>query len=94
MPCRGVYHDRVPKTQRVNISLDEERAAKLSRLAARVHVAEGTLARSLLSSAIDEADPDAGNVVTLLDGIPGALERAQLGQAQADRGDTISLSEL
>lgn len=84
----------MPETQRVNITLDEERAAKLSRLAARVHVAEGTLARSLLSSAIDGADPDAGNVVALLDGIPGALERAQLGQAQADRGDTISLAEL
>jgi hypothetical protein len=42
---------------------------KLARLAARVHVNEGTLARSLLSSALDDADPDPANVVALLDGI-------------------------
>ena len=40
-------------TQRLNITLDGEHASKLARLAARVHVNEGTLARSLLSSAID-----------------------------------------
>jgi hypothetical protein len=34
-------------SQRLNITLDEERANKLARLAARVHVNEGTLARSL-----------------------------------------------
>lgn len=79
---------------RLNITLDDERAAKLSSLAARVHVPEGTLARSLLSSAIDEADPDPDNVVAVLDGIVGARERAELGRAQAAEGDTISLDEL
>jgi len=34
------------------------------------------------------------NVVELLDGIPGAHERAQLGLTQAKSGDTISLEEL
>jgi hypothetical protein len=82
----------MPDSHRVNITLDEQRAAKLSRLAARVHVTEGTPARSLLSSAIDDADPD--NVVALLDAIPGALERAELGAHQAAEGKTINLDDL
>jgi hypothetical protein len=81
-------------TQRLNITLDGEHAAKLASLAARVHVNEGTLARSLLTSAIDELDPDPVNVVTLLDGIDGAYQRAQLGLEQAAAGDTVSLDEL
>jgi hypothetical protein len=81
-------------SQRVNISLDGEHAAKLARLAARVHVNEGTLARSLLSSAIDDLDPDPTNVAALLEGIDGAWERAQLGARQAVAGDTIALDEL
>lgn len=83
-----------PATQRVNVTLDAEHAAKLARLAHRVHVNEGTLARSLLSAAIDEADPDPANIVRLLDGIGGALERAELGQRQGGAGDTIGLDEL
>jgi len=72
--------------KRVNVTLDDERALKLRRLAERTHTNEGTLARSLLSTAIDEADPDAQNVVDLLDGIPAALERAELGRNQAAAG--------
>ena len=79
---------------RLNVTLDEEYAAKLSRLAQRTHVQEGTLARSLLSRAIDEADIDADNVVQVLDGIPGAFERAQLGREQARQKQTIPLDEL
>ena len=59
-----------------------------------MHVQPGTLARSLLSSALDDVDPDARNVVQLLDGIPGAFERAQLGLKQAHAGDTFALDEL
>jgi hypothetical protein len=79
---------------RLNITLDEKQAEKLSRLADRMHVQPGTLARSLLSTAIDDADPDASNVVELLDGIPGAYERAQLGLEQARSGQTVPLDEL
>jgi hypothetical protein len=78
----------------LNVTLDAERAAKLSRLAERTHTQEGTLARSLLSQAIDEADVDARHVVEILDGIPGAFERAQLGLEQARSGRTISLDDL
>jgi hypothetical protein len=52
------------------------------------------VARSLLSSALDEADPDARNVTALLDGIPGALARAERGREQAYAKQTISLDEL
>ncbi len=71
---------------RVNVTLDAVHAAKLRALAERTHLHEGTLARSLLSTALDEADPDARNVTGLLDGIPGALERAHLGREQAATG--------
>jgi hypothetical protein len=80
--------------ERLDITLDEKQAKKLSRLADRMHVQPGTLARSLLSTAIDEADPDARNVVELLDGIPGAYERAQVGLEQATSGQTVALDEL
>jgi hypothetical protein len=79
---------------RLNVTLDDERAAKLALLAQRTHTQEGTLARSLLSQAIDEADVDPRHVVDLLDGIPGAFERAQLGRDQAHSGQTIPLDEL
>jgi hypothetical protein len=80
--------------ERFNITLNREQAEKLTRLADRMHVQPGTVARSLLSSALDDADPDARNVVELLDGISGAYERAQLGLEQAKTGETVALDEL
>lgn len=79
---------------RLNITLDAEHAEKLARLAERIHVQEGTLARSLLSTALDDADPDARTVTDVLDAIPGAWERAQIGREQARTGDTRPLDEL
>jgi hypothetical protein len=81
-------------TQRLNITLDDERAAKLARLATRVHVNEGTLARSLLSSAIDDSDPDVDTVVAVLEGIDGAWDRVQIAREQAASGDTVGLRDL
>jgi hypothetical protein len=82
------------ETSRVNVTLDEEHALKLKRLAERTNTNEGTLARSLLSTALDEADPDPRNVADLLDGIAGAFERAQLGLEQAKAGLGVPLEEL
>lgn len=79
---------------RLNVTLDEEYAEKLARLAERVHVQEGTLARSLLSRAIDEANGDPRDVTQLLDGILGAFERAQRGLEQAATGAVVPLDEL
>jgi hypothetical protein len=80
--------------QRVNIVLDEERAVKLRRLAERTHTNPGTIARSLLSTALDEADPDPRNIVELLDRIPGAWEDIAAGSAEADAGQGIPLEDL
>lgn len=79
---------------RLNVTLDPEHAAKLARMAEQAYVQEGTLARSLLSRAIDEADIDGSTMVELLNGIPGALERARLGREQASLGETIPLEDL
>jgi len=41
-----------------------------------------------------EDDPDTPNIAELLDGIPGAYDRAQLGLQQARTGETVPLDEL
>jgi predicted transcriptional regulator len=78
---------------RLNVTLPDETAAKLSRLAERTRVREGTLASSLLAQAIDDVDPGAASVVELLDGIPGAWDRIELGLEQARTGKTIPFTE-
>jgi adenylate kinase family enzyme len=80
-------------TNRVNVVLDAERASKLQRLAERTHTNPGTIARSLLATALDEADPDARNVTELLDGIPGAFEQAEMGRAEALAGAGTALED-
>jgi hypothetical protein len=79
---------------RINVSLEPEYAEKLAMLAKRAHVQEGTLARSLLSQAIDEADIDAHSIVEILDGIPGAFERAERGIEQIRERHGIPLDRL
>lgn len=79
---------------RVNIVLDDEHATKLQRLAERTHTNPGTIARSLLATALDEADPDARNVTDLLDAIPGAFERAERGRREARARRGVPLEDL
>ena len=79
---------------RLNLTLDEPHAAKLRALAEKTHLQEGTLARSLLSSALDHADLTAPTVVDVLNGIPGALERARLGSEDAHEGRTTDLADF
>lgn len=78
----------------MNITLDDVHALKLQRLAERTHTNEGTLARSLLSSALDEVDPDARHIADVLDRVPGALERARLGLRQTGAGQGIPLEKI
>jgi hypothetical protein len=80
--------------KRINVTLDEEHALKLATLAERTHVQEGTLARSLLSTALDGADPDPVRITDLLDAMPGAWDRTQEGIAQAGRGEGTALTDL
>ena len=81
-------------SHRVNVILDEEHAVKLRRLAERTHTNAGTIARSLLATALDEADPDPRDVTALLDAIPGAFARAEQGLAEAQAGFGIRLEDL
>jgi hypothetical protein len=85
---------RGARTHRINVLLDDEHARRLKRMAEQSHAAEGTLARSLLSRAIDEAEVDGRTMVEVLNGIPGAAERIQLGRKQVARGEGIPLDEL
>ncbi|MEI8334240.1 MAG: hypothetical protein WCH74_10365 [Chloroflexota bacterium] len=82
------------RSNRVNVLLDDEHATKLHRLADRTHLNAGTLARSLLSTALDQADPDAATVTALLDVIPGAFQRAQQGLLEAQAGRVVRLEDL
>jgi hypothetical protein len=82
------------RTHRINVLLDEEHAARLRRMADQSYAAEGTLARSLLSRAIDEAEVDGQTIVEVLNGIPGARESIARGREQFARGEGIPLDEL
>lgn len=80
--------------KRYNIQLDDEYSEKLEALATRTHMQPGTLARSMLSTAIDQADADASMVTDILDAVPGAFERHQKGRADAREGRTLPLADL
>lgn len=67
---------------------------KLRQLADRAHVSPGTLARSLLSAALDEAAPSSAKVTSLLDAIDGAFERAQSGAADLSSGRFVDLEDI
>lgn len=81
-------------TSRVNVVLAEEHSLKLRRLAQQTHMSPGTLARSLLSRALDEAEPSARSVTELLDSLDGAFEQAQAGTADVLAGRYTSLDEI
>ncbi|MDH5590633.1 MAG: hypothetical protein OEZ65_15805 [Gemmatimonadota bacterium] len=82
------------KTTRFNIQLDERHAMKLHELAERTHVNPGTLARSLLSTALEQAAPHPASIIELLDAIPGAFERARQGLLETHAGKGIPLDEF
>jgi hypothetical protein len=79
---------------RINVLLDEEHSRRLKRMAEQSHAAEGTLARSLLSRAIDEAEVDGRTIVEVLNGIPGASDRFTLAREQLARGEGFPLDDL
>lgn len=81
-------------SNRVNIVLDDARALKLRRLAERTNTNPGTIARSLLSTALDDADPDPRTITALLDGIDGAWEDATAGRAEVRSGLGIPLDDI
>ena len=48
----------------------------------------------LIKSTLGEAGADGARLTEILDGIPGAWERAQVSIKQARRGETVPLPEL
>ena len=82
------------RPNRINVVLDDEHAARLHRLAERTYVNPGTLARSLLSTALDQIEPDALAITAILDAIPGASERAAQGRADVRAGRVVPLDDL
>ncbi len=82
------------RTRTITVELDQQHAARLHELAGRIHVSPEEVARSLLSSAVDQRDPDADTITAVLDAIPGAWERAQVGLAEIRAGQGIPLEDL
>ena len=82
------------RPNRFNVTLDDEHAAKLHHLADRTYVNPGTIARSLLSTALDQASPDPEGVTALLDAIPGAYESALEGRCALRAGRVVRLEDL
>ena len=80
--------------KRLNVVLDQENAVKLQDMAARMYVQPDTIARSHLSTAIDQVDADSSTITAVLDAIPGAWERTQEGLADAKAGRVVSLDQL
>ena len=78
----------------MTFTLDAEDALELTRLAERARTDEETLARELLTNALERFDADPQRVTEILDGIPGAFERAQVGREQMRAGRGIPLEEL
>jgi len=80
--------------KRINVVLDVEHDDRLTEIAARLYVQPGTVARSLLSTALDQVDPEAATITALLDSIPGAWERTMEGVADARAGRVVPLDQL
>jgi predicted transcriptional regulator len=78
----------------LTIRLAPESREQLSAIAARAGASEEAVASFLLAGAIDQTDPDAGEIIAALDRIPGAWERVRDGIADARAGRTVPLEEL
>ena len=79
------------QVERLNITLEPRQAEKLARLAERMHLQPGTVARSLLSSALDDADPDVRSVVDVLAEVLADQPREVLDGAFLPPGDAVAV---
>lgn len=84
----------MPDLRPLQVVLDDDHDARLTRMAERIAVDRDQLAGSLLASVLDGADTDGAELTRVLDGIPGAWERAELGRAQGTTGETTPLDQL
>lgn len=82
------------RPNRINVLLDDEHAAKLYAIAERTYLQPGAVARSLLSVALDQANPDGAAITAILDAIPGAWASVKRGEADYAAGRVTPLDEL
>lgn len=76
------------------VVLDDDHDERLTRMAERIAVDRNDLAGSLLTSVLDGAEVDGAELTSVLDAVPGAWERAELGRAQGAAGQTTPLDQL
>jgi hypothetical protein len=79
---------------RISVTIDEEHRQRLGALAAERQVDPDVIAGEMLTEALDRLDADGARYTEILDSIPGSWERAQEAMKQAERGETIPLSDL
>jgi hypothetical protein len=80
--------------RQIHLDLDDESAARLAALAERAHAQQDDLAVTLLSEALAGLEREPTDIASVLDRVPGAWERMQLGREQTARGETVGLDEL
>ncbi len=78
----------------MNLSLDAQRAAKLAIVAERTDVQEANRGPLPALECTRRGRPDPRDIASLLDAIPGAWERAQVGLRQSRSGDAVTLDEM
>jgi len=81
-------------SRRISLELDDDAAAELDRLAEADQADPERYAASLLTHFFRGRRLDAHAATDLLRGMPGALEDAREGSAQARRGDVIPLDAI
>jgi len=59
-----------------------------------MYLQPGTIARSLISTAIDRVDTEATTITAILDAIPGAWDWTQEGLADVKAGRAVPLDQL
>lgn len=80
--------------RRISLELDDEAAAELDRLAEADNAEPERYAASLLTHLVRGRQLDSHRATELLRGMPGALEAAHEGSAQARRGEVTSLDAI
>ena len=80
--------------ERISVELDEDAAAELQRLAHADDAEPEQYAASLLTQLMRGRTLGADEATQLLRGIPGALEDAHAGSAQARRGKVTPLDSV
>jgi len=81
-------------SRRISLELEDDAAAELDRLAEADHAEPEQYAASLLTHLVRGRQLDSHSATELLRAMPGALEDAREGSAQARRGEITPLDAI